>query len=323
MKRLVIPLTLLLVVVPAASAQDETTFTWAPYDFTVTLPDGWVAAGAGGRLVLGRPGDVNAVVAGEVAEGTVVVLRVVEPPEVFDGNPYETIASYAPHHRPESSTRQFGGAEWPVVDIPPFGGRQGMLVRVADTFLVTASAPVDVWADAVPVIDELVASMGATPVSLFGAERLTQQIVWRELSFMTPAHWVLAYAAQDNIYVLTTHFNRLQHSRTFRVHNLMVIIRDYSAVRHMLTPESIPILRTYLYVPEDYVFGLAGTVDVEGFTATSVDFIDIEGDTAGTAMLLLTPESAYLFAGMAGSEQWIYSEQALFEAIVATLARHD
>ena len=99
----------------------------------------------------------------------------------------------------------------------------------------------------------------------------------------------------------------------------MIIVRDYSAVRPMITPESLPLLRTFWYVPEEYTLGPVETAVIEGFSATTLTFVADQPPTMGRAMLLLTPDSAYLFVGIAGQSQWQTGEFALFEAIVATL----
>ncbi len=321
MKRLIVALSLLLVIVPPVSAQDQTTFTWSPYNFTITLPGGWTATDAGGWLALGLPADVDAVLAGEVAQGAVVIVQVTEPPP----GERETLPEYTLDYRLEVVVRQFGDAEWPTVDIPPLGERQGMLVRVADTFLITASAPTDMWTDFVPTLNALVASIQATPVTWTAAERLTQAIAWRELSFMTPENWIVGHAGQDNAYLLTTNYNRLQMAQTFSLQGLIVLMRDYSEIRSLLNPESLKRLQFFWYTPDQYAFGEIEEGALGGFTAASAAFTDTaaEPGTAGRAMLLLTPGSAYLFVGMAGGEQWQASEEALFEAILATLARQE
>lgn len=293
--------------------------TWPPYDFSFVLPDGWTASPTPERLVLGLPDDVSAINEGRTPAGTVVVVWVVEP----NGNdPGAIAAQYSPEARPEVTNRAFGTATWPALNIPPLGDRQGMLVVVAQTFLVSASGPAADWQAVQPVIDGLIASVQASPAQRSPAERLTQPVQWRDLRFKVPGNWLSVPVQPQDAVVWTTYETRLLMERDFQLHHLILVIRDLSPLQPQLTLETALSIRSYWYQPDTNQAGPITTSQIGGFDAARQNFdVPGEGGGRGQAVTLQTPGALYLVVGMAGTEDWNTTDRDLFEAILATLEK--
>jgi hypothetical protein len=292
------------------SAKDAN-YTWNSYPFTISLPEGWVATPDDSRLVMGVPEDVAKVIKGESATGMVVEVHIVPAEE-------RTLENAAPIPRPTIESVTYGSKVYPTItNIPVMAGRQSHMILVADTFLLTISAPANPAEDFGAITEALVASIEAQPVHLSAADSLTQRLTWRGLSFTVPANWVMSNVGEDNVILITTRMNVLTHGSTFRWSDLMLEIRDLSLMRSVLGADSLPVLSGVFYTPDRYKQTSQTTANVHSLPAPSLDFAS--DSEAGRALLVLTPRQAYLLVGIAGKQQWADSESALFEAILAML----
>lgn len=311
MKRCLLFVLLLLTVWPAAA--QENAYTWESYPFTVQLPAGWTAAPDGDRLALGAGKDASAAVKGVPPAGPVVVVQVVEP----SAKPEDGLRNFAPSTQPDIQSASYGSATWLTLALKPTAGYQGALILVNDTYLVTASAPVDQWEAFQPTLDKLIGSIQAQPAEREPAQRLTQRIAWHGVSFDAPENWTPNWAGSDNLLWASTQAERLYRATNFRARSLGLEIRDLSPMRAMLGPASVADFDTLYYKLKDTQFGPVTNLTVQDIPASQVDFENLSG--AGRVVLLLTPRRAFLVVGMAGQEEWAASEKALFEAVLATL----
>jgi hypothetical protein len=103
--------------------------------------------------------------------------------------------------------------------------------------------------------------------------------------------------------------------QTFRLTHLQISIRDLSYARPLLSAESLRIIGTIYYRPEDGVDNDIQELNLDGVAAYSLD-----SNPAGQAVLLLTPDHAFLMVGISDLETWLPSEKALFEAMLATVS---
>jgi len=314
--RLLLIMILLFVPTSTAVPQGEV-YTWGTYNFAFSLPDSWTAAEDGdSRLVLGVPDDVNRVLAGELASGLVVDVRVVPPPleELRGRNAIEDFV--ASNRGLTLDDRTYGSRTLPTVDMPPVGGRRTRLVLVADTFLITASAPASLWEETFPILDALLASIEAQPVSPPNPLPLTQHFTWRDISFDVPSDWFMGSMGNNLSMVSMTNANRIFGGATFQYLQLVITVQDHSYIRSALSPDSLPGLEAPFYEP-DGALGNPIRQDVNGIPAASVEFVS--GVGRGKAVLLLSPRSAYLFVGFSDADTWAKSEGALFESVLATV----
>jgi len=308
--RFVLTFVTLFVFAVPVTAQTET-YTWSPYDFTLTLPVGWTAAPDDERLLLGTPDDVGLVADGELSDGPVVVVQIIEQQR----SPEYTVLDYVPFIRDIDPVQV--NAQIMYVDIPPIADRQSRVIYVAPNYLLTASASTAQWGEFVALLDALVASIEAAPIERTPAETLTQDFRWRGLSLTLPDNFLWYAIPGKQGYHATTEENRQQTATAFRVQSLWIDVIRFDHLRAMLSPESLPFLNGHWYRPDRMTFGKVTLSDVNGTPAAIVDFAN--EDEAGRAVLLLTEDDAYLIAGLASAEQWSASEAALFEAILATV----
>ncbi len=88
----------------------------------------------------------------------------------------------------------------------------------------------------------------------------------------------------------------------------------------MLNADSLLHYRTTFYRPERYTATEITTFELSNMSASSVEMLDNDtGAPYGQAVLLLTPQHAYLFVGGCTAEYWEQSEAQLFEAILNTV----
>ena len=321
-RRIAISLVLLLIVVSAIYAQGED-YTWEPHDFTVTLPEGWVAIEDSGHLILGMAEDAERLKNGMPLSDMVVLVQVVQQLPQTPNDTDWTPMGFLDVGRDdfldlEVEERSYGTSSYPTVDTPVHGSLRGRLVFVADSFMLTATAPSEMWEDALPALDNLIASIAASPVQIIRPPELTAQITWHGLSFRVPEDW--QYSNIGNYYgiVATTFADNRYFGATFRYNNLMIGIRDLSFARPMLGPESLSDLSMRFFSTGDVLTGFREETynDFIGYVA---DF----ADEAGSVVLLMSPYNAYLVVGVAGEHQWRISEQRLFENMLETMMLAD
>ena len=324
-KQLVISLVVILLIgtalVPVAAQEDDQRYQWAAYPFAVTLPDGWTAASTQDRLVLGLPDDVAAALSGETPAGIVVDVRVIDLPDVSQRFESPLAIYNTGGQRPAIESWELDdGNMLDVLRIPSLNDREGMLVEIADTYLITVSYLIGDWQQDTTqrIITDLFLSIDAEPAQRTASERLTETITWRDLSFRLPADWELTSFGNPTELEATTRIGAINFSTRFAPRELIILMRDLNPLRTMITPGSINALTVGWFSSEDYPLNMPYSVDVPGFTALRSDF-EI-GDDAGAVLLLETPESAYFIVGIANIDMWQTSEQELFEAILATLA---
>lgn len=309
-------------------AQDDgNRVQWTPYDFSIFLPDGWITSQTAEYMILSAPDDINAMDNGETPTGTIVMVEIVEAafsPE--DNYTLEVAAENLPTpSKPEE--HQFGDLTLMAVEIPPVGDRQGIIVVVADTYCVTASGPADQWASQLPMIETMIASIQAEPAQRAPADRLTQTIQWYDVRLRVPDNFQIGTIGPvEHMLYLISFENRLYLSRTFQHKELAVTLRDFSAIRHLFTLESL-ILSNEMFgafgAGSGVNFGEITMSEIGGFEAASADFEFSDGSPVGRIVALRSPDSLYLMVGVSERDQWEATERDLFEAILATLERGD
>jgi hypothetical protein len=322
MRRLIATIIVLILVISTTHAQDGQ-FRWEPHPFWVSLPEGWTAVEDAGRLLMATPEDIELVKAGEPSTGLAVVVQIAQPPpQIPGGSEVTTPLSFLGAGRRDAldlevEDRLYLVETYPTVDIPANGSRQGRLVLIADTFMLTATAPVGLWDDVLPTLDYLIESVIAVPIEASRPPELTGQITWHGLNFRVPEDWMIENNGNDYGIIATTEADRRYRGATFSHNNLTVLIRDLSFARPILEPESLFELSVIGFGMWDDLTGFREEVYNE-FIAYVADFPDPDNDP-GTVMLLMSPYHAYLVVGTAGTNQWAASEQLLFENILQTM----
>jgi len=296
-----LPLCIMVLLVLVLPVQGQETFTWEPHDFTVTVPEGWQVRESGVEDIL-LTNDAN--------DATVRVTW--KPSMAYSGI---TIEDFTPYASPDAESIIIGDETYDVLtDIPVIGGRQVMLINIADTYLMTASAPADMWDDFYPTLEAIITSIEASPNN---DPLLTQPIHWRDISLMTPADWRIFDAGRPDIYVLSSRETRLAFAATFQMQQLSMDVRDVSFLRDVLDADSLRVLRAAFFIGSRYEIGPVETMEQDGIKIYGADF---SGDIGqGRVMLFVSPDFAYLVAGMSIPEAWEASERDLFVAIIETM----
>ena len=309
---------LLLDVSHNASAQMEP-FTWEPYDFTITPPDEWQVQTSADELRLfeGEGNGVMGIGADTPTEnGPVISVQVITPRSVPMDMQVDVLAQFAPLRRMNSTDGEYDDKTWPTIAAAMIlGGRQIGMALVAETFIVTWSAPIDDWEALQPLFIAAIASIEATPATYSTEELLTQRLRWRGLSFAAPADWLLAYAGQGNHILVTSQESRQYFGATFTYGPLILDILDLSVIRQHLTPASLADVDLFVAQP--------GTIDPATITTeVNEDRLIATAllDSSGKALLIIAPNAAFVVAGIAGEDEWQATERALFEAILDTLS---
>jgi hypothetical protein len=307
----------------ATTYAQEDVYNWGDYPFALTLPDGWVAVENGDSLIIGSPDDTERVMAGQSVTGLALVAHIVPSPPGDSSRSIEDywLSDFLSAGRNdildvEPKSYSYGAQIWTMADIPDAGaGLRGRMTLVAQTYLITAVAPVEQWDEFVPTLDAIIASITAEPIPEIRPPALTQRFTWRGLSFSTPESWIIASAGGSYEVIATTHIDRLIAAQTFRFTHLQISIRDLSYARPLLGAESLRTMRALAYNPEDAVGSDIVELSIDSVAAYSLDI-----NPAGQAVLLLTPDHAFLMVGISDLETWLPSEKALFEAMLATVS---
>jgi hypothetical protein len=302
-------------------AQEEI-YNWGDYPFEITLPDGWVAIEEGDSLILALPDDAERIITGQPVMGLSATVYLLPPTtDIISINETYWLGDFLSGGRDDAldvdlESYTYGAQRWTTADIPDAGGGlRGWMTLVAQTYLITAVAPADNWDEYVPTLDDMIASIIAEPVPEIRPPALTQRFTWRGLSFSTPEGWMIASVGGNYEVIATTHLDRLIAGQTFRFTHLQISIRDLSYARPLLSAESLRIIGTIYYRPEDGVDNDIQELNLDGVAAYSLDI-----NPAGQAVLLLTPDHAFLMVGISDLETWLPSEKALFEAMLATVS---
>jgi hypothetical protein len=309
-----------LAVMPSRTfAQQEETFNWQPHNFTITLPDTWVAVEDGPRLVLGEPDDVNQVVAGAVPGGLVLTVHIAPDP-LDEDFPADFEFTQFIESEWVSSLGEGNGLTMHVAEIPPLaGGRVGFFVLIEPRYIITAMAPGTHWDQTSrTLLDNLFANIWISPELLPHEPTLSQQLTWRDIRFSTPRDWFLANLGNKFQMISSNFANHRYSSATFRVPELRVSLRDLSYLRPLLNGDSLLQFKAFGYDPDRMELSSISTLTVNGLAATSVDILK-DGLPQGRALLLLTPRHAYLFVGHSDPEPWAASESRLFEMMLQTV----
>lgn len=311
----IISLLLILVCAPTVKAQDDSFYTWEPYDFSISLPESWTAIEAHERLYLGLPDDVNAAIAGEGVTGMVVHVTVI---------PAGLLPSELMNTALTGRTRDFegwvdvahGDTIYPTANIAAHD-RVGRLVIVAQTYVVVGSFPEGTAADSGLIFEEMIATIVAEPVASTAEDYAEFTFEWHGLQLRVPRNWEMGNVTDPNLLFMTTLENRRQIAATFSQQDLILLIRDVSLVQILLSLDDVGNIGIFYYVPEMLEFEPIESRKIGEFEASQVNFRD--DNTSGQAILLMRPGNAFLVVGMAGHEQWQASEQALFETIVDSI----
>ena len=300
---------LMLGAVYTTDAQAEP-FTWEPYDFTITPPDEWEVQTTASELILSEFS----------AEDSPFISVVVVPPKSLPTDvDADLLEQYSPSHRSTSRDAQYGENTWPTIDEDlVFGGRQIGMALVAETFIVSWSAPLDSWDNLEPLFVETIASITASPIVFAIEDTLTQRLSWRGLSFDAPEDWIFAWAGQDNHVLVTSQQSRVYFGATFRYGPLTLDVLDVSAVRLHLTPNSLRDFSLFATQPGMFDATAIETEIVGDFSISSAP-ISQDGQEYGRALLMVAPDAAFVVVGVAGEAEWAATERALFEAILGTL----
>ena len=217
MRRLSAIIIVLFLMIPTVHAQ-YAQFHWEPHPFWVSLPEGWIAVEDAGRLLMATPEDVELVKAGEPSAGLAVVVQIIQPPpQAPQGSVVTALPEFLNAGRRDAlalevEDRLYLVETYPTVDIPANGSRQGRLVFLADTYMLTATAPVDLWDDVLPTLDYLIESVIALPIESSRPPQLTGQITWHGLNFRVPEDWLVGSAGNDYGIIATTEADRRQDS---------------------------------------------------------------------------------------------------------------
>ena len=284
-----------LAIMPSrAFAQQEETFNWQSYNFTITLPDTWIAVEDGPRLVLGEPDDVNQVVAGAMPDG--LVLTVFIAPDPLDENfPADFEFTQFIESEGVSGMSEGDGLTIHVAEIPPLaGGRAGLLVLIEPRYIITAIAPDTHWNQTSrALLDNLFANIWVSPEPLPYEPTLPQQITWRDIRFSTPRDWFLASAGNKFQMVSRSFANHRYSAITFRIPELSLSLRDLSYLRPLLNADSLVQFGTFGYRPDRMEMSAISTFTLNDMAGSSVDILN-DGLPLGRAVLLLTPRETRL-----------------------------
>jgi len=300
---------LMLGAVYTTDAQAEP-FTWEPYDFTITPPDEWEVQTTASELILSEF---------SAEDSPFISVRVVTPKALPPDMDVDVLSGYAPARRVAVDDVTYGDNTWPtVIDEMILGGRQIGMALVADTFIVSWSATVEDWETLQPTFNDTIATISATPVIYTPQELLTQRLTWRSLSFDAPADWIFAYAGQDNHIIVTSQESRMFFGATFSFGPLTLDVFDLSAVRLHVTPATLADVSLFVARPDSIDPDMI-TTEIDGDLLISSAPLATDAGSVGQALLIVSPDSAFVVAGIAGEEQWQATERALFEAILGTL----
>lgn len=298
----------LMFVLMTSTITAQETYTWEPYDFTVTLPAGWQVADSNSDDLLLMDSASDALVRVtlipdlDAVEGIAQSIRSfipVSPTDMgraeitIDGETYETIA-----------------------ELPTIGGRQVLIIQL-ETYMITASAPVEQWDAFYPTLETIISGIDAGPS--FNTT-LTQRIAWRDIEFMAPSDWDILYSGLGSGYRFGAWGTALEMNQAARIPALMMDMRDVSLFRDILDQDSLPVLRTQFFVGGEAQLGQIESSEMGDLTIYSADFEgELLGQLAGHAMLVVGDEYAYLIVGMATADVWEASERDLFVAIIETM----
>jgi hypothetical protein len=323
MKSRLIIIVLLVVIcsVSGIASAQYSTFTWEEYNFSMPLQPGWIAVEDGQRLVAGWPEDVDLIINGENTTGLAMIVHIVPSPiaEDFYSN-YEFVQFV--DFADETTTSEINDMNMSFANIPPSSdGITGMLVFIEYNYMITFIAPQSTWnEDTNAGIYVILAGIKVSPEPLPRDTELTQRFTWRDISLSTPRDWLLANTGNQFQVMALTQSNKFYSARTFSYVEMWLGIRDLSYIRPLLNADSLLQYGAPLYRPERRNFTEITTFELGNMSASSVEVLDDDtGTSYGKAVLLLTPQHAYILVGRADPEHWEQSESQLFEEILNTV----